>query len=73
MVGIFAPAGTPAPILNRMHAELKKILVMQDVKDKLYDLGFLVVADSQDNFKAYFKAEIKKYNEIARRANIEPE
>ncbi|MEI7530831.1 MAG: tripartite tricarboxylate transporter substrate-binding protein [Betaproteobacteria bacterium] len=71
--GIFAPAGTPAPILNRMHAELKKILVMQDVKDKLYDLGFLVVADSQDNFKAYFKAEIKKYNEIARRANIEPE
>jgi tripartite-type tricarboxylate transporter receptor subunit TctC len=38
--GIFAPAGTPAPIINRLHAELKKILMMQEVKDKLYDLGF---------------------------------
>jgi tripartite-type tricarboxylate transporter receptor subunit TctC len=68
--GIFAPTGTPEAIVNRLHAELKKILMMQEVKDKIHNLGFIVVADSQEDFKAYFKAEIKRYNDIARQANI---
>jgi tripartite-type tricarboxylate transporter receptor subunit TctC len=71
--GIFAPAGTPAPIINRLHAELKKILTMQEVKDKLYDLGFLVVADSQEDFKMYFKSELKRFNDIAKQSNIQAE
>ena len=71
--GIFAPAGTPAPIINRLHAELKKILMMQEVKDKLYDLGFLVVADSQEDFKMYFKSELKRFNDIAKQSNIQAE
>ena len=71
--GIFAPAGTPAPIINRLNAELKKILMMQEVKDKLYDLGFLVVADSQEDFKMYFKSELKRFNDIAKQSNIQAE
>jgi tripartite-type tricarboxylate transporter receptor subunit TctC len=71
--GIFAPAGTPAPIINRLHAELKKILTMQEVKDKLYDLGFLVVADSQEDFKMYFKSELIRFNDIAKQSNIQAE
>lgn len=71
--GIFAPAGTPAPIINRLHAELKKILMMQEVKDKLHDLGFLVVADSQEDFKMYFKSELKRFNDIAKQSNIQAE
>ena len=71
--GIFAPAGTPAPIINRLHTELKKILTMQEVKDKLYDLGFLVVADSQEDFKMYFKSELKRFNDIAKQSNIQAE
>jgi tripartite-type tricarboxylate transporter receptor subunit TctC len=71
--GIFAPAGTPVPIINRLHAELKKILMMQEVKDKLYDLGFLVVADSQEDFKMYFKSELKRFNDIAKQSNIQAE
>lgn len=71
--GIFAPAGTPPEITSRLNMELRKILMMQEVKDKLYDLGFLVVADSQENFKNYFKSEMKRYNDIARKANIEAE
>ena len=71
--GIFAPAGTSPEITNRLHMELKKILMMQEVKDRLYDLGFLVVADTQEHFKNYFKSEIKKYSDIAKKANIEAE
>jgi tripartite-type tricarboxylate transporter receptor subunit TctC len=71
--GIFAPTGTPPAITNRLHAELKKILNMQEVKDKLNDLGFIVVADSQEDFKKYFKSEMKRYNEIAKQANIQME
>ncbi len=71
--GIFAPTGTPAPIINRLHAELKKILTMQEVKDKLYDLGFLVVADSQEDFKMYFKSELIRFNDIAKQSNIQAE
>ena len=47
--------------------------MMQEVKDRLYDLGFLVVADTQEHFKNYFNSEIKKYSDIAKKANIEAE
>jgi tripartite-type tricarboxylate transporter receptor subunit TctC len=71
--GVFAPAGTAPAITNRMHAELKKALTLPEVREKLYGLGFLVVAESQEHFRNYFYAEIKKYAEIAKKSNIQAE
>ncbi len=71
--GVFAPAGTSPVITNRMHVELKKALTLPEVREKLYGLGFLVVAESQEHFRNYFYAEIKKYAEIAKKSNIQAE
>ena len=71
--GVFAPAGTAPAITNRMHVELKKALTLPEVREKLYVLGFLVVAESQEHFRNYFYAEIKKYTEIAKKSNIQAE
>jgi tripartite-type tricarboxylate transporter receptor subunit TctC len=71
--GMFAPAGTPPEILNRMHAEVKRAFADPAFRERLAVLGADPVLDTPAEFKAFVAADIRKYQEMVRLAKIEPE
>ncbi len=66
--GVFAPAGTPAPIVKRLNAEIVKILHMPEVNERLAGLGAEIVADSPEEFAALVKAEVVKWAEVVKQS-----
>jgi len=64
--GVMAPAGTPQPIINRLNAEILKILKMPDIVEKLNGLGAEIVGSTPQQFDAYVKSEITKWGKVAR-------
>lgn len=70
---MFAPAGTPRPIIDRVHAALVKALNDPNVKRSLADQGAEVVASTPEEHDRFNRAEIAKWIKVARAAGIEPE
>jgi tripartite-type tricarboxylate transporter receptor subunit TctC len=70
MNGLFAPAGTPAPVAARIHAEVVRVLQMSDLRSQLSALGFEPVGNSSEAFAAYVKSEIVKWSRVIRDAGI---
>jgi tripartite-type tricarboxylate transporter receptor subunit TctC len=68
--GVMAPAGTPPEVINRLNAEILKILKMPDIADKLTGLGADIVGSTPAEFDAYVKAEIAKWGKVARDNNV---
>jgi tripartite-type tricarboxylate transporter receptor subunit TctC len=68
--GLFAPAGTPAPVVDKLHEALTAILKDPAVVDKFEKLGGEAVAMTPDEFKAYLAREDAKWIPIVRKANI---
>lgn len=70
---IFAPAGTPKAIQQRLHDEVNKILAQPDVKERLAKLGMDPGQMSTDQFTAFQKAEVAKWAQLIKAANIKIE
>ena len=68
--GIFAPAGTPKEIVQRLNMELVKIVGMPDVRERLDMLGVEPVANTPDEFATFQRAEITKWAKVIKDANI---
>ncbi|OWT70276.1 MULTISPECIES: tripartite tricarboxylate transporter substrate binding protein [unclassified Achromobacter] len=68
--GMFAPAGTPPAIIDRLQQEMKAVLAEPDIQSRLKDLGLEPVASTPADFKAFLTAEIKKAQDIVQQANI---
>jgi len=71
--GIFAPAGTPQPVLQILHREIVKAYNAPDVKKQVLDTGSEVVADTPEEFAAFVRSEGAKWTKVIRDANIKPE
>ena len=71
--GIFAPAGTPQPVLRILHREIVKAYNAPDVKKQVQETGGEVVADTPEEFAAFVRAEGTKWTKVIRDANIKPE
>src|SRR5215470_10360258 len=67
---IYAPAGTPQPIIDRLVKELKIILARPDVKEKFIKAGLPVVAEGPDVFRARIAREVPMYKEIIDQAGL---
>ena len=65
-IGLCAPAKTPAAILDKLNAEVLKMLASPDAKARIEDLAFTPVGDSRTQFAAWIKSEIAKWSKIAR-------
>jgi tripartite-type tricarboxylate transporter receptor subunit TctC len=63
--GIAAPTGTPQEVVNRMHAEIKAILEMPDVRKRFTDLGFDVVGSTPAEFTQFLRDENAKWKKVA--------
>jgi tripartite-type tricarboxylate transporter receptor subunit TctC len=71
--GLFAPAGTPQPVLRILHREIVKAYNAPDVKKQVTDTGSEVVGDTPEEFAAFVSAESAKWSKVIRDANIKPE
>ena len=71
--GILAPAGTPAPIVARMHKEISEILGTPEMQKQFTAEGADVVRMSPTEFAAYIASEIAKWGRVVKEAGIKPE
>jgi tripartite-type tricarboxylate transporter receptor subunit TctC len=63
--GVFVPAKTPRPVINRIHGEIQKILATDDVKARLADEGAAPVRMSPEEFSATVRSDIAKWHKVA--------
>ena len=68
--GLFAPAGTPAPIVQKLNNQMNSILVMPDVKQAFAKLGFEPGGGASDALAQRVNGEIKKWTALVKEKNI---
>lgn len=71
--GLFAPAGTPEPILTALGEAARAIMLSDETKSKLAPLSIDPIGGTRDQFAPYAEAEIAKWGELIRKRNIKPE
>ena len=71
---IFAPAGTPKPIMDKFHAELVKAFNLPDVRKLLTEqLGIDLVVSSPEGLQKWLATEMERWGEVVRENNIRPD
>lgn len=70
--GLFAPAGTPAPILERLTADTRKVLAMPETRDALALQGLEPASLTPAQFAAMIKVEIERWRKAASAARATP-
>ncbi len=68
--GLLAPAGTPAVVVERLHVEVAKIMRSDEMKAKFADLGAASVGSTPAELAAFLRAEMAKWAEVVKTANI---
>ena len=62
--GVLAPAGTPAPVVNRLHAAMTTALQSADLKERLLGNGADPALMAPEEFRTYIQAEITRWAPI---------
>ena len=70
---IVAPMGTPAPILDMLNTEIRKILAQPDVQKRLVDMGFIAVGSSREEFSRFLTAEYASWAKIVQSSGAKVE
>ena len=71
--GLLVPAGTPAPIVAKLHAEIVRNLKLPDVLERIAVLGFEPVGSTPNEFGEFIKAELTKWARVAKAAGAKVE
>jgi tripartite-type tricarboxylate transporter receptor subunit TctC len=71
--GIFAPAGTPAAIVDKISLEIAKAIRLPDVREFMAKEGAEPVGSTPQEFAAFFRSEVSRYAQVIRSANIRVE
>lgn len=67
---IWAPAGTPRALIDRLNREICKAMDSPDVRERVAAQGNLIVCDSPDDFAAYIRKEAGKWSKVVQDARI---
>ena len=70
---LFAPAGTPPVIVDRLAAESAKILARSEVRERFAVMGIQVASQSPAELRKFQQSELEKWARLAKAANIVPE
>ena len=70
---MMAPAGTPKPIVEKLHAEISKALADPSIKEQLFGLGLSPRGTTPDQLAADLKTQFARYGNLIRQANITAE
>lgn len=71
--GLSLPAGTPKPIIDKLHAEAVKALQNPEFKKRMEDNGFIVVGSTPGEFTAFVAAETEKWGDVIKKSDIKAE
>jgi len=72
-IGIFLPAGTPAPIVQKLNEAVNRAIRSPDVRERLEAQAFDPVGGSPQQFAEYVKAEIVKWGKVVRATGAKPD
>lgn len=70
MTGALLPAGTPKAIVDKWYNELKRIIAQPDVNAKITEMGFNIVMNTPQDFRAQIKEEVGRWGKVVRDAGI---
>jgi len=68
--GVFVPAGTPAPVADKLHKALVEVLKEEEVRKRFADVGVQPVGSTPAEFAAFLKKEDARWAEVIRKGNI---
>jgi tripartite-type tricarboxylate transporter receptor subunit TctC len=68
--GLFAPAGTPREVVQRVRDEVAKIVQQPEIVERIRALGGVPVGNSPEAFAAIVRSDIAKWKQVAKAANI---
>jgi tripartite-type tricarboxylate transporter receptor subunit TctC len=68
--GIVVPGRTPRAIVNKLNADVAKVLKMPEMRAKLAELGLEPVGDTPEQFDATIRGEIDKWAKVVKAAGI---
>ena len=71
--GLVVPAKTPRPIIDRLNAEVTKVLNMPDVKTTLFNQGLDPAPGTPEQFGAYIRSERAKWAKVIKASGAKPE
>ena len=71
--GLVAPAGTPRPVIARLHGEVVKVLANPEVRTRILGIGMEPVGDTPEQFAAHIRSEIERWGRVVKAAGIKAE
>jgi tripartite-type tricarboxylate transporter receptor subunit TctC len=72
-VGFLAPAGTPAPAVQKLSAAIRTALAKPDVRTRLRGLGAVVVGSTPDEYRDWLKGDSQRWGQLIKTAQIKGE
>ena len=72
-LGLLAPRGTSAEIVQRLHAETVKALAVPAVRERLAQSALIPVGNTPEQFSRVIRADIERWGKLARELGIEPQ
>jgi tripartite-type tricarboxylate transporter receptor subunit TctC len=70
---VMAPAKTPMPLVEKLHAEVQKALATPQVRERMTAVGGEVIPGNRDMVVALLRSERQRYDKLVREANIKPD
>jgi tripartite-type tricarboxylate transporter receptor subunit TctC len=71
--GLVAPAGTPREIVQKLNAEVVKILAMPDVRERFLAQGVEPVGGTPEQFADHIRAQMSKWSKVVQDAGVKAE
>ena len=69
--GVFAPAGTPPAVINRLYAEISRIVKLPEIRDRFLALGAEPAGTTPDQFAAFFRNEVAKWAKVVKESGAQ--
>ena len=68
--GVAVPAGVPKPVMNKLNAEMARIITTPDTREQLRQQGADAVGDTQAEFTAFFRKQMSKWAKVIKEAGL---
>jgi tripartite-type tricarboxylate transporter receptor subunit TctC len=71
--GLFVPAGTPRPVVERLQKETAGVLQLKEIRDDAANLGTLLGGESPEEFASFVRTEVQTWSKVIKEAGIKPQ
>ena len=71
--GFLVPAGTPRPIVSRLHVDSVQVLKLPEVKERFRTTDIELVGSTPEQFGTYIRSEVDKWGKVVKASGLRPE